>query len=277
MIENRIKNLERRLVNKTIQYKNNDITYFTNSNFGQIKNETIILLHPAFSDYRIFLGQFEAWDEKYNLIALDMPGHGKNNSLSRDVTLEDTSYIIEKILDEHGLAHVHLLGVSLGSLVAQGVADKIGDKIKSVTLVGGYSIHKNNKKILKAQNKERAKWIFMIIFAMNKFRAYVSTISTNTKDGQYVFNLGADLFTRKSFPAMQSLGKIFRDTEDTMQYPMLLIVGDQDLPLALDSAKELALIEPNSQLEIIQNSGHCANIDQINQFNIVYEEFLEKI
>lgn len=259
-----------------ISYKEESIFYVSTEVFD-LNKETIIMLHPAFSDYRIFVKQFEAFKDRYNIIAVDLIGHGLNNDLDPSITLADMTGIIEAILLKNNIKKVHLLGVSLGSLVAQGIADQRPKLVKSVTVVGGYSIHKANEEILKAQNKEKFKWIFMIIFAMNRFRNYVTKISTNTDLGQDLFKQGTLLFRRRSFRAMQGLDQYFRKSDDIMTYPLLLVVGSEDLDLAVNGAHTLHDLEPNSQLEIVKGAGHCVNIDAYERFNTIYSSFLEDL
>jgi pimeloyl-ACP methyl ester carboxylesterase len=258
-----------------IDYKGEKITYFTNfsSNDGR---ETLVLLHPAFADHTIFEKQIEYFND-YQIIAIDMIGHGENNNLSNNLTIADVPIIVNEIVKNYKIDVIHVIGVSLGSLVAQAVAYQYPAIIKSVTVVGGYSIHKDNQDIMKAQGKEMGKWLLKIIFSMKSFRKYVTNVSTDSREGKRLFRQGADKFKRKSFIAMQGMSKLMIDVEEEMTYPMLIVVGENDLELAVNASKRLHEIEPRSQLAIIEGSGHCANIDSFKLFNDVLRKYLNTI
>ena len=53
-----------------------NIAYYTNK--IELNKETIIMLHPAFGDHQIFIKQVDAFYNDYNLILLDLPGHGNS-------------------------------------------------------------------------------------------------------------------------------------------------------------------------------------------------------
>lgn len=274
MIENRLKTLEENMVVHRLMYENQEITYYCNFNTLNQDRESIILLHPAFADYRIFINQFEAWQDRYNLIAIDLIGHGKNNDL-KEMALDAMPAIIKEIIHVHKIDQVHLLGVSLGSLIAQALADQI--TCKSLTIVGGYSIHKNNEKILKKQAKEMWKWLFLMVFAMNRFRSYVTQVSTKSQEGQYVFKLGSKHFMRRSIIVMRGMNNLFKKSSEDLKYPLLIVVGEYDLTITIDHNKELSQIESMSRYQLVKGAGHCVNIDQAQTFNKLYEDFISSI
>jgi 3-oxoadipate enol-lactonase len=256
---------------RKIIYKNTQITYNVLGNKG---TETMIMLHPAFTDHHIFEPQTDYFKAGYQLILIDMPGHGKSQIIGSKITLEDMPEILNLILIENDISACHLLGVSMGSLVAQAFAERYPDRVKSVIIVGGYSIHKANTRILKAQKSEGLKWIFYILFSMKKFRSYVTSVSCHTDRGRDLFARGAESFRRRSFVAMDGMKTFFTNTETPMSYSLLIIVGEYDHKLIQEGAIEWHELEKHSQLVIVPSAGHCANVDAPNEFNQVVENFL---
>ena len=57
-------------------------------------------------------------------------------------------------------------------------------------------------------------------------------------------------------------------------YPLLILAGEKDIPLAVASAQSWHQDIPTSQFEIIQNAGHCANLDNALEFNKRLMSFL---
>lgn len=258
--------------NRSITFKEVNIAYYTK---GDVNKSAICFLHPAFGDSNMFCKQVDYFEEDYFLIFIDMIGHGNSQPDKSLVNMGDMPTIINMILKTEKIEKAHIVGVSLGSLVAQSFAYYYPSKTLSVTVVGGYSIHKENKEIKKAQGKEIIKWTFLILFSMKYFRKKISEISSYSDLCKKTMEKGAERFTRKSFAAMGGQNKLFIDKNEIVHYPLLLIVGEFDLELAKNSAKILNKIEPNSTLKIIEDAGHCANIDNPKKFNRLLNDFLK--
>jgi len=253
---------------------NSDHIYFYHNVIDSSK-DTIVMLHPAFGDHEIFDRQVDFFEQKFNLLLVDMPGHGLSNHVKK-THVGHTPEIIKLILEYLSISRVHLLGVSMGSLVAQGIADKYPEMIESVTLIGGYSIHDNNEDVLKSQRKEMFKWLFLILFNMKKFRSYIVDVSVSSDLGKEKMRKGVNHFTRASFRAMSGMNQIFRKTSEEKIYPLLALVGEYDLPLAHETSKRLGN-KRNGIFHEIKNAGHCANIDQHNEFNQYYLNFIRSL
>jgi len=261
------------LKKKKYRFKDMNCCYYL-TNTG--KEETILFLHPAFADHEIFQYQFEHFGNNYNLIAVDMIGHG-NSQLNKElVNMGDMPEILYAILKENRIDKTHVIGVSMGSLVAQGFADKFPERVKSVTIVGGYSVHKDNKDIMKAQRKEMSKWIFKLIFSMPKFKEYILQTSVHSEKGKELFRKGIAKFTRKSFRGMQGMNRIFIEKTVPVNYPLLIICGEFDIDLVKKAAKRLEKLEPGSKYVLVKDAGHCANADNPSVFKQLLDEFILK-
>ena len=250
-----------------------EISYNT---YGDISKECIIFLHPAFSDNTIFYKQVDFFSQEYFVITMDLMGHGLSCINKTNKQLDETSNHILEILKIEGIETAHLVGVSLGSLIIQHFAYCNPNKTKTLTIVGGYNIHKDNSKILKAQNKEQLKWIFMIIFAMNKFKKFISNGLVINDNEREIVHKSTKGFTRSAFRVMQGVSKLFIQSDKLSEIPILLICGDNDLEISKDALKTWYETEPNSEFNIIKNAGHCANMDNSKDFNRIVLNFIEK-
>jgi 3-oxoadipate enol-lactonase len=259
---------------KKLSFKNAQFTYYIS---GDKEKETILMLHPAFTDHHIFEEQTVYFQKSYRVITLDMPGHGENQVSGTKVTLTEMPEIINQLLLENDIVDCHILSVSMGSLVAQAFADRYPDRVKSIIIVGGYSIHKANERVLKKQRSEGLKWIKYILFSMKKFRAYLTSASCHTEQGRAVFANGVQHFTRKSFAAMAGMNAFFIKKDTPMPYPLLIVVGEHDLKLIQEAARELHELELHSELVLMPRAGHCANIDAPSEFNHIVDNFLSTI
>lgn len=261
------------LIQKTFKFQGASISYYHNAIDDR---ETIVMLHPAFADHQIFDHQVSAFSEDYNLLLIDMIGHGASPFNKPEITLGDMPDITVGILKELGVSSCHVLGVSLGSLVAQGLADQYAYIVKSVTIVGGYSIHDDNKELKRSQGKEMLKWVFYIIFNFKKFKHYIANVSAHSTEGKRLMYLGSSTFKRSGFRALGGMNTIFRQTDESIKYPCLSVVGEHDLPLAHEASK-VFVNYPLGRVAIIKDAGHCANADQPQTFNAEYLSFINAI
>ncbi len=182
------------------------------------------------------------------------------------------------ILEKEGYNNVHLVGVSLGSLIAQYFALQFPDSVKSLTVLGGYDINKIDKEIIEFQNKGKFKWIFQALFAMDSFRNDITLTTVKSPESQARFFEMTKLFTRKSFLVMSGVDKIIKNRKDIQRkYPVMILAGDKDLDLSIESAKLFHQSVPESKFFLIDNAGHCANMDNDKEFNGILLNFLEEI
>jgi len=237
------------------------------------QKETIVLLHAAFADHTLFASQIDRFRNSYRLIVLDLPGHGDNLTTGSKITMADVPAILRAIVDEHGLGACHLLGVSLGSLAAQAFAAEYPELTRSVAIVGGYSIHKDYERIVKAQRKEGIKWSFYMLASMKRFKRYVVSVSCATEEGRSLFAQAIGRFRFRSFPAMAGTSRYYRPNPAPVPYPLLIVVGEHDLPLAREAAARLHELEPHSRYALVPGAGHCANADAPDEFNRLVERF----
>jgi len=92
--------------------------------------QTLMLLHGWGMNSQVWEPVREALESQYHLLWVDLPGYGFNRHIQAQ-SLEQMVTLIA----EHTPENTHLMGWSLGGLVAQALVQKIPHRIKSMTLV----------------------------------------------------------------------------------------------------------------------------------------------
>ena len=91
----------------------------------------------------------EIWDKQteffknYNILTYDLLGHGKTPLEKQHLNFKDYTKQLLNLIDELNLKKIHLVGFSLGSLIAREFASLHSDRISSLVLHG--SIYKRSK------------------------------------------------------------------------------------------------------------------------------------
>jgi pimeloyl-ACP methyl ester carboxylesterase len=258
---------------RALQREGYAIHYFVS---GPKSGELVIFLHPAFADHRCFDKQVDTFSRKYRVVTVDLLGHGLSSVAQAKETLDASAEHVAAILKLEGHTQAHVVGVSMGTLIAQYFALHHPDQVASLALLGGYDINADNQEVLKAQRQETFKWIFKAVFSMDAFRLYVASISVSHPEEQARFYAMARLFTRKSFMVMPGLGKILEPRPPVRHtYPLLLLCGDGDLELARRVNQAWHASDPASRFVLIRAAGHCANMDNAEAFNEAVMTFIQ--
>ncbi|MCD6090232.1 MAG: alpha/beta hydrolase [Bacteroidales bacterium] len=264
--------IESSIEHKTLNMDDYEIHYFVS---GEENNDPIVFLHPAFSDHRVFDQQIDFFSENYRVITIDLLGHGLSKANKSKDKIDASAKHINEIMKIEGFEKAHLVGVSMGSLIAQYFALNYPEKIKSLTTLGGYDINKENREVAKAQRSVNLKLVIRAVFSMKSFRKKTAEITCKSKKGQALFYETTNHYERKSFMVMQGLQNVIEDRLNSKpQYPTLILTGEFDIELSKKMAKEWHSEIDNSKYYIIENAGHCANMDKPLEFNRIVKEFI---
>ncbi len=120
--------------------------------------------------------------------------------------------------------------------------------------------------------------IFRAIFSMKAFRKITAKNICKSEKGQALFYETTSHFERKSFMVMQGLQNVIKNRKNIKpKYPTLMLIGECDIELSKKMAKEWHSELDNSKYFMIENAGHCANIDKSIEFNKIVIDFIRGI
>ena len=252
---------------------NSPIAYYVDDTANK---EWLVFLHAAFVDHRMFERQFEYFSGKYNLLAIDILGHGNSLRAIKGDGVEKMSDWIDAIFQKHEISAAHFVGVSLGAVFIQDFANKYPDKVLSLACFGGYDINNFDIAKQKANSKGQMKMMLKALFSIKWFAKSNKKISAYTVDAQSEFYDLNIKFKKSSFRYLAGLQKLV-NKYPKQQRPFRLLVGcgQYDIPMEIEIVNEWAARE-NCEKIILQDAGHCANMDAPNKFNSCLEEFLQK-
>jgi pimeloyl-ACP methyl ester carboxylesterase len=261
------------MIHRIIQDKTANIHYLFHKN--ESSDELIIFLHGAYADHTLFNSQEEAFTPRYNVIFIDLLGHGLSNVFTMKDRIDSTPEQLKRIMEVEKFEKAHLIGVSLGSLLAQYFALKYPDYVSSIVATGGYNINDTNEEINKAQKDSIKKCLWLALTSMNKFRHFVAGQAVHHPENKELYYRMAQGFIRKSFVGMAGLNKVVCERKDIpCNYPLLLLCGELDSDLAKKAALQWHQNTPGSKYQLIPDAGHTANMDNPTVFNQLVLDFL---
>jgi len=260
-----------------IKYLLNYETYQNPAN-----TQWMVLVHGAGGSTRTWKRQVDELGAEYNLLVIDLPGHGQNAGRKLEGETYSFEYIAGKIwevLDELEISKVHLVGISLGTILVLQMRLMQPERVLSVIMPG--AIVKLNLKLrmLASVSLAFAKIIGYPNFY--KLSAYIMMPRGNHKKSRDVFIKESKVLTVDEFKNWTNLyyhlnKKLNHIFQIPSTIPHLLVMGSQD-HLFLPPAKSYANLHDNATISIIQKCGHVVSIEQASQFNKICLSFLKNI
>lgn len=273
MAQQFIKNYKGNGKMKKLHLDNSPITYYINDTANR---DWLVFIHAAFVDHKMFEKQFDYFLGKYNLLAVDILGHGNSISVRKGEHIGKMSEWINQIFEKHNILTAHFVGVSLGSILIQDFANKYENKVLSLACFGGYDINNFDIKKQKANSKVQMKMMLKALFSIKWFAKGNKKISAYTEDAQTAFYDMNIQFKKKSFMYMAGLQNLVNKyPKKQRKYKLFLGCGEHDIPMEIEIVNEWAQYEKCDKI-IMKGAGHCVNMDTPQEFNICLENFLRK-
>jgi pimeloyl-ACP methyl ester carboxylesterase len=215
----------------------------------------VLFLHGLSGSARWWRKIETAVGERHDVHVLDLPGFGKLRD--RRFTLAEAPAFVRRGLEEEHLARVHLVGHSLGGLVAARVAAGWPDRVDRLVLVSPVGVpHRDSAAahvlpLARAVLRSRPTLIHLV--AWDALRAGPFTI----------WRAARDLLADDVVPELHAV-----------RAPTLLIWGELD-PLVPPSLGEVFRAQiPNARLEVLPRARHVPMVERPDEFCRVVLDFL---
>lgn len=102
---------------------------------GPRHGRPVILLHPLGLDLTWWAAQVEDFGRDHDVIAFDLPGHGLSEQLAAPPSFALMASVVEGLLAQLNSGPVHVVGISVGGMIAQAFALRRPDLVSSLSLV----------------------------------------------------------------------------------------------------------------------------------------------
>ncbi|MFW6177943.1 MAG: alpha/beta fold hydrolase [Desulfohalobiaceae bacterium] len=240
--------------------------------------EWLLLLHGLGGSSNIWYKQLPVLSQNYNLLLPDFFGHGLTQEVRPEYSFQGLADELVKLLDHLQLKQVHVLGISLGSIVACTLALRHRPRVRSMLL--GASVQNMNPQTRFLLQTARGLKHFLPYMWLYRFFAWIIMPGPNQKQSRAIFareagNLGRTEF-KKWHTLLLQFPKLCRDFQDQeiCRVPKLFISGERD-HLFLRHVHEHISKDPKAALHVIPDCGHVCNIQAPQEFNRVCLQYLQ--
>ena len=240
------------------------------------KKIPIVFIHGVGLTHEIWQPQLDFFRDN-TTISYDILGHGKTPLNKSNINFDDFSEQLINLINELKFDKIHLIGFSIGSLIARNFATKYNNRLKSLTLL--CSIFKRSeqqqkivvdrfnlaKKNFKLSRQALKRWFTDEYLEQNP-ETYKKISSILEKNNMENFLRVYKLF-------------VFHKDDETFQnikVNTLVMTGENDLGSTINMSKKLSDVINNSQLKVIKDGKHLCGIECADDVNMAIKNFIEQ-
>jgi 3-oxoadipate enol-lactonase len=236
----------------------------------------VVFVHALGGTLHTWYGVMENLALHHHVVALDLRGHGRTDVSSGKVSIPAYADDVAALIAALELPAVTLVGHSMGTLIAQHLAQTRPELVDNLVLVGGISWFEPP---LRKAYEARAETVEAdgMDAIVDEWLPGALAPRTHAKLPQLTGML-RDMFLRndrrsyaKACRAVAQAPKIARDQ---IGQPTLLLVGDHDRSTPIAMAEELHGEIPVSRVKVIPASAHWATLEQPDFIAAAVLEFL---
>ncbi|MCC6299600.1 MAG: alpha/beta hydrolase [Anaerolineales bacterium] len=242
------------------------------------KGQTVLLIHGLGSSVRDWEMQIPAFAKSYQTVAFDLRGHGGSQKpqgpYSMSLFAKDAAELIKSL----GGAPVHVVGISLGGMVAFQLAVDHPDLVKSLVIVN------SGPEVIVRTMKDR--WNVFLRFAIVRLlgmrkmgevlskRLFPKAEQDNLRDT--FVERWAENDPRAYADTLRAIvGWSVADRIRNITAPTLVVAADGDYT-PVSAKEEYVSKMQNAKLVVIQDSRHAVPVEKPEEFNRTVMEFLAK-
>ena len=247
--------------------------YFFNKKEQKIP---IVFVHGVGLTHEIWDPQLDFFNNRSTL-SYDILGHGKSSLNKEKISFDDFSDQLINLIDELNINKIHLIGFSIGSLIARNFATRFNDQIQSLILLGSIYKRSNEQQMIVNQRYEQAKKELKLSRQALKRWFTDKYLENNPGIYEKISNILSSN-NMENFLKVYELFVKHKNDEDFKKIKVntLVMTGEHDVGSTVEMSKELDKILQNSQLKIIKDGKHLCGIECADEVNLVIKKFIEQ-
>ena len=234
----------------------------------------IVFIHGVGLNHKIWEPQINVFENTF--LAYDILGHGKTPLNKENLSFDDFSNQLINLIDELNIKRIHLVGFSIGSLIARNFASKYSDRLETLILL--CSIFKRTEKqqqIVKDRFELAKKSKSLSKQALKRwFTDEYLEKNPNT------FNKISSILEQNSMENFLKIYELFVNHKDDEQFEKiktktLIMTGEGDIGSTPEMSINLSKVINNSNVKIISKGKHLCSIECADDVNIAIKKHIQ--
>ena len=245
--------------------------------------EPVLLVMGFGGDHLAWGMQLPVLAQRYRVIAFDNRGVGQSDVPDHPYTTRMMADDAAGLLAALGVEGAHVIGLSMGGMIAQELALSHPGRVRTLQLHATYARPDGYLRALvaawravrSALGREEALrtmalWLFTPA-AYNERPEFVETVLQTALASPHPQSLTGFLRQSEAVVAHDTLYRL-----SAIRCPTLVSVGDEDVLVPPRFSRELAARIPGAELVVIPRGGHVCLWEHPDAFNDVCLSFLDK-
>jgi len=248
------------------------------------EGEPLVLINGLGLDISSWMPQVPSLSQKFRVVLFDNRGVGRTDAPRPIYAISEMADDTEALLNALDIDKAHIMGLSMGGLIAQEFALKYPRRLKSLilaTTAARLSPHAGQviqlwqnmvQEDVKPETclREMFLWVFTDKFFENdeQVKSFLN-VFLNHPHPQPAHGFSGQAAACLKHDSLDRLGRI--------TVPTLVIAGREDIFIPVKLSEELAAGIPNAELVVLEGGGHgfCTEIPE--KFNRAVLDFLSRV
>ena len=238
------------------------------------KDIPIVFVHGVGLNHKIWEPQANVFENTF--IAYDILGHGKTPYSKENISFDDFSNQLINLINELNIKKIHLVGFSIGSLIARNFASNYSDRLESLVLL--CSIFKRTEKqqqIVKDRFELAKKSKSLSKQALKRwFTDEYLEKNPNT------YNKISSILEENNIENFLKIYELFVNHKDNEKFEniktkTLIMTGENDIGSTPEMSINLSKVINNSKVKIISKGKHLCSIECADDVNISIKKHIQ--
>ena len=238
----------------------------------------IIFIHGVGLTKEIWEPQINFFKD-YNTLTYDLLGHGNTPLNKSQLSFEDFSDQLLSLINELNFNKIHLVGFSLGALIARDFASKHNDRLDSLIIHGSiYKRSEEQKRVVR--NRLEVAKMGRPASKQTALRRWLSEdfIKNNPDIYKKIYSI-LEKNNHKDFIKCYELFVNYEDDDGMIKkikVNTLITTGKNDVGSTPEMSRNLSKMIQGSEFVEIKRGKHLCGIECANDVNITFKEFIDQ-
>ncbi len=243
----------------------------------------VTFVHGAGGSSAIWFKQIRQFSKHFNVLLLDLRGHGRSKELSlhnlKEYSFQRVGDDVMEVLDYLKIKKTHFVGISLGTIIVRELTERFPTRTLSMIMGGAImQLNLRGQILMRMGNSLKSIIPYLLLY---KLLAHVVMPSDKNKESRVLFINEAKKLYQKEFKRWFGLAaqvnpmlRYFRVNDSGI--PTLYIMGSEDY-MFLPSITKIVKDHKSSQLQVIEDCGHVVNVEKPEEFNLKAIRFIKSL